>query len=214
VVEICIPRGKGSRPSGTIVHETRSFARVDTMVLDAIPVTSVARTLIDCASLWRAGVLEEALDDALRRGLISLPMLRRRAARLASGGSAGTAALRRLLASRDGRRLPESVLERRLLRLIARADLPPPDIQYEICEEGRLLARVDLAYPSVRLAIEADGYRYHSGRGRWQRDLTRRNALTAIGWHVVHVTAEDVQMRATEVCRTIALALARAEGGN
>jgi len=168
--------------------------------------------LIDCAPLWRAGVLEEALDDALRRGLISIPMLRRRADRLAPCGRAGAAELRRLLASRDGDRLPESVLERRLLRLIARAGLPPPDIQHEIFDGGRLLARVDLAYPSVGLAIEADGYRYHAGRGRWQRDLTRRNALTAIGWHVVHVTAEDLQMRPTEVCQTIALALARADG--
>jgi very-short-patch-repair endonuclease len=91
-----------------------------------------------------------------------------------------------------------------MLRL---ARLPEPVPQYEVRIKGRLLARVDLAYPEIRLAIEADGYRYHSGRVAWQRDLQRRNSLTSIGWRVIHVTWNDVVSGGTKVLAEIQHAL-------
>jgi hypothetical protein len=180
---------------------------VDLATVDGIPVTAVARTLVDCASVWTPAILEEAIDDALRRGLVSLPLLRWRASEIARPGRRGSGTLRKLIAARSGKAVPESVLERRVLRLIEHAGLPAPERQFQIREGGRVLARVDLAYPAVRLAIEADGYRYHSGRLRWQKDLTRRNALTSRGWRVINVTAEDLALRPDEICRSIARSL-------
>lgn len=89
-------------------------------------------------------------------------------------------------------RLHRRAFWRRLLRCIRRGRLPEPARQFEVRDRGKLFARVDLAYPDVRLAIEADGYRYHSGRVAWQRDLERRNSLTSLGWRVIHVTWNDV----------------------
>jgi len=61
---------------------------------------------------------------------------------------------------------------------------------------------VDFAFPEARVAIEADGYRWHSGRARWERDLARRNSLTALGWRIVHVTWADLtQDPATLIAR-------------
>jgi very-short-patch-repair endonuclease len=64
--------------------------------------------------------------------------------------------------------------------------------QHEIRVRGRVVARVDFAVPAARLAIEADSYRWHSGRKNWQEDLARRNALTSLGWRVIHVTWGDL----------------------
>jgi very-short-patch-repair endonuclease len=53
------------------------------------------------------------------------------------------------------------------------------------------VARVDLAYPELRLAIEYDGA-WHDERGQFTKDRRRLNRLAAAGWTVLHVTAADL----------------------
>lgn len=208
-VEITVPRGRRYRRAGVVAHETRRLPRVDVTVADRIPATSPARTLIDLSAVVEPDVLEEALDDALRSGLVSLPRLRWRMSELKRCGLAGIAVMRSLLDARGpADAVPASVLETRLLRLLTRAGLPAPVCQHPIREAGKLLAVVDFAYPAVRLAIEAEGYRYHSGRAKWRHDLSRRNSVTSRGWRVMHVTADDLETRPHAVCRTLARALA------
>jgi very-short-patch-repair endonuclease len=103
------------------------------------------------------------------------------------------------------------VLEARLLRVIRRhRTLPEPVAQYEVREQGRFVARVDFAYPERKIAIEADGYRWHSDAARWRRDLSRRNELTRAGWLVLHFTWADVSSRPRDVAATILAAISRA----
>ena len=64
------------------------------------------------------------------------------------------------------------------------------------------MAIVDFAYPDIKLAIEAEGYRWHSSRARWERDLERRNELTALGWRVIHVTWAEFDAPAEGRCST------------
>lgn len=209
IPEITVPRGRAPRLVGVIVHESRRLPSVDVQRFDGIPVTSAARTLIDCAAIWPPPVIEEALDDVLRRGLVSLSRLRWRMREVAVAGRPGAAVLWKLVQARNpADPLPGSVLERRFLRQLRHGRLPEPVGQHRIRDAGHLIAIVDFAYPDARVAIEVDGYRYHSGRARWQRDLTRRNALTAPGWRVINVTADDIANRGGEVCLEIARALA------
>jgi very-short-patch-repair endonuclease len=209
VFEITVPKGKAVRRRGVIVHQARDLRPVDVTVVDAIPVTTPTRTLIDLGAVVPKEAVEEALDDALRRGLTSIPRLRWRIGELATRGRRGVGVVRELVDRRAGDpAIPESVLETRLLRLIEREGLPAPVRQYQVRERGRLIAIPDFAYPDLKLAIEADGYRWHSGREQWESDLARRNALTARGWRVVHVTYRDLEHRPDEVVRTIARALA------
>jgi very-short-patch-repair endonuclease len=77
-------------------------------------------------------------------------------------------------------------------RLLTRAGLPRPVPQHEIRHRGRLIARVDLAYPDLRIAIEYDSERWHSGRRRRESDAELRNRITAAGWRIVHVTAPEL----------------------
>jgi very-short-patch-repair endonuclease len=207
VVEITSSR-RIKAPPGVVLHVVPALERSDVSKVDGIPATNVRRTLIDLGAVVGREAVEAALDDALRRRLTSLPRLTSRLAELGGRGRRGAGLLRKLLAER-GPDLPppESVLEARLMRLLRRARLPEPARQYEVLERGRVLARVDLAYPDLRLAIEADGYRYHSGRAAWQRDLTRRNVLTSRGWRVIHVTWADLAVGGNGIVREIRRAL-------
>lgn len=204
IVEISVPNGRRMRRSAVIVHRVRDLAPVDVTVVDAIPVTTPTRTLIDLASVVSVDVLEEALDDALRRRLTSVPRLLWRLDELGKAGRVGVTAVRELLALRGGPgSTPQSVMETRFLQVLRRSRLPMPVCQYEIRDNGRVVAVPDFAYPDARLAIEVDGYRWHSGRARWQRDLERRNMLSTVGWQVIHVTSSDLEHRPLYVIDTI-----------
>jgi very-short-patch-repair endonuclease len=215
VLEITVPRNRRrSQPRDAIVHWRPPLPPADVTVVNAIPITAPARTLIDIASVAARDVVEEALDDALRRKLVSLPRMRWRLAELGHSGRPGIAAIRSLLAARDSSSLvPESVFETRLLRIFRDTGLPKPVLQHRVIDRGRLVAILDFAFPSARVAIEAEGYRWHSGRARWEHDLARRNILTSLGWRVVHVTWSDISSNRRELVQRIEKVLAEASRG-
>jgi very-short-patch-repair endonuclease len=210
-LEVSCPRDLKAPVPGLIVHKVTGLGSPDLAAVAGIPVTSPSRTLMDlCGPRIAASrkVLGAAVDDALRRGLTSVPRLRWTLDRLGGRGRPGTGLLRELLRERaPGDPPPASELEARLIKLLRTAKLPQPRREHQVKENGTLLARVDLAYPDRLLAIEADGYRFHSGRVAWQRDRRRRNVLTTRGWRVLHVTGEDLALRSSEVIAEIRRAL-------
>jgi very-short-patch-repair endonuclease len=176
-------------------------------MISGIPTTTPTRTLVDLAGVVPPDVLEDALDDALRRRLTTLSRMRRKLDELGRQGRPGTAVMRKLLAVQDdGEPIPQSVLETRFMRLLRQSGLPTPRRQYPIRAAGNVFV-VDFAWPEAHVAIETDGYRWHSGRARWAQDLARRNALTALGWRVIHVTWADVEARPHDIGETIRTAL-------
>lgn len=204
-IEIAIPRGRRRPAAPGIAREARDLRRSDVRFVGAIPVTSPARTLFDLARCGDIDTAEEALDDGLRRGLVTLPQLEATARR--QHGRPGVKALLALIQERTGFGVvPQTLFESRLLRAIRRAGLPLPVPQYEIWEAGRLIAIPDFAYPELKIAIEADGRRWHSGK-RWSRDLARRNALTTRGWRIIHVTWDALHHRPDTVIADIVAAL-------
>jgi very-short-patch-repair endonuclease len=159
---------------------------------------------LDLGSVVKADVFEIALDDALRRGMTSVSYLKRRLDDLAVENRLPRGMILDLLAVRGaGQRPAESPLETKTLQLLRRAGLPNPQRQYEMKDGDRFVARVDFAYPTWRIAIEVDGYAYHSSRSRWESALLRRNALEAAGWKVVHVTPEQIRTNPRQVIETI-----------
>ncbi len=202
LVELTVPaHRRGSGPG--IVHRNQ-LHQVHMTTIDKIPVTTPARTLIDIAAVAHPDAVEEALDDALRRGLVSIPHMRRRVGEIAGrGGRHGITLLRTLLDAREETGVPQSVLETKMLRTMMREGLPRPLLQYSVRDERRTIAIVDFAFPSELVAVETDGYRWHSGRVRWQNDRTRRNQLTALGWRVIHVTWDELRDQPQAVIESI-----------
>jgi very-short-patch-repair endonuclease len=66
---------------------------------------------------------------------------------------------------------------------------------------------VDFAYHDYKIAIEVVGWEFHSGKRRWERDLTRRTLLESRGWMVLEFTWDEVMNRPDFVVETIRRAL-------
>jgi hypothetical protein len=61
------------------------------------------------------------------------------------------------------------------------ADLAPVP-QYEVRVQGRFVARVDLAFPAAKVAVEYDGQAVHERQDAFTRDRQRQNELVRAGW--------------------------------
>jgi very-short-patch-repair endonuclease len=153
---------------------------------------------------WPRDLLEAATDNALIQRKATPPKLLEAVDRLCVRGRPGATPFRELARERTGVGVSESVLETRLLRLIRAAGLPLPVPQYEVRVDGKLIARVDFAYPDRRIALEADGYAFHAGKSDWSRNLARQNALTRLRWRMLHFTWDDVRARPETVIALIA----------
>lgn len=207
VVEISSSGDVRARGLDVIVHRSQWLRSTDLTKIGPIPVTTPARTLMDLGAVVGPDLVEGALDDALRQRLVTVIELKKALERHCNGRR-GAGVLRHLLGDRGpGQAPPESVLERRLIDLLRRCKLPEPVRQYEVRERGKLVARVDFAYPQALLAIEADGYAYHSGHRAWRNDRVRRNALTSRGWLVLHVTWDDLVHCPEEIVAEIGASL-------
>lgn len=194
-VELTVPRNRKRRGlDDVIIHWLEEpIPAEDITTIDGIPVTTPARTILDLLSVEPEDVVERALDDALRRRLVTLEFLdswlhdaRRKRHR-------GWRAMRRLVDVRMERGVTDSWLEDDVLDLLADAGLPTPQVQFIRKDGDRFVARLDFAYPEQRVAIEADGFRYHADRRSFDDDRARANAVLALGWRVLRVTAKHLE---------------------
>lgn len=177
-------------------------------MLDAIPATAIERTLIDLAAVVSIGEAARALDAALRRRITSLDSLRELLDELGRDRRPGAGTLRRLVEERDDRdRLLESRLEAKLLRVLRSRAVPLPVAQFRVLDGDAFVARLDFAYPSQRVGVEADGYRWHGSPERWRRDLRRENRLKLLGWTLLRFSWEDVHDRPELVASQIRAAI-------
>jgi hypothetical protein len=71
------------------------------------------------------------------------------------------------------------------------AGLPTPELQYWITIGGRLVYRLDLAYPHARVAVEYDGEEFHEGEEAERSDEVRRKWLRDHGWTVIVVDKDS-----------------------
>jgi very-short-patch-repair endonuclease len=201
-IEMTTTGGQRAGQHGVVIHHVRSLARQDLAVRASIPVTSLARTIVDLASVVEPRALELALESALRRESTNEDRIRRQLERSPST-SKGRGTLRSLLGL--GAAATESALETLVWRALRDEGVRPPVRQYDVARpSGEFIGRVDFAYVPERLAIEADGYSFHSKPDDWRRDRARQNALLKIGRIVYRVTWEDITRRPRVVADDIA----------
>src|SRR5262249_23538121 len=105
----------------------------------------------------------------------------------------------------------ESAMESRLRVALVSRGIPRPVAQYSVFSgSGRFVARLDLAFPSVRVGVEYEG-RQHTSDSQLTRDLRRHNALAALGWTVLRFSSADVLTRPDWVAAQVAAALSMAQ---
>jgi very-short-patch-repair endonuclease len=199
---ISVSASAQTRLPGLVVHR-RTLVDADRTCLDAIPVTSPVRTLIDIACMLAPGPLERAVNEADRLDLVDPETLR--AALGAYRGQRGVARLRELLDRRTFR-LTDSELERWFLPQVRRAGLPLP------LTRSRLNGfKVDFFWPDLRLVVETDGLRYHRTPAQQARDRVRDQAHLAAGFIPLRFTHWQVRHEAGYVRSTL-VAVARRLG--
>lgn len=201
-VEVTVPFRSAPEVQGVAVHRTRRLLPTERTHLRGIPVTSPSRTLVDLAGRYGVEPLEDAVDELVRRGVLEIDVFLRYLDQPHVRARAGTRKLRAICHDRRTG-VPESAAEARLLRTLREGRLPLPERQLEI-RTGAGRFRVDFAYPEQRVALEVDGYAFHSGRRRWQADRARQNALEALGWRVLRFSWADVTRRPATIWWTVA----------
>ncbi|HEV3472603.1 MAG TPA: DUF559 domain-containing protein [Actinomycetota bacterium] len=77
-----------------------------------------------------------------------------------------------------------------------------PEPQYEIATSGRRFV-IDYAYPAEKVAIELDGYRWHSSPDRLVSDRRRGNSIVLAGWTLVRFTDPDVKQEPRQVVASV-----------
>jgi hypothetical protein len=188
-VEISAPRQLAGR-AGIRVH-TAALAADERTVEAGIPVTTVARTLLDLAKVLQLHELDRALEraEALRLSdptpLVALVERHRR--------GRGNAKLRRALAQGPlSPVLTKSELERRFLTFAERAGLPRPRTNAWLEIAGEWI-QVDCVWPEHRVIVELDSRAYHGTGAAFERDRKRDRRLQAAGWRPVRITARALR---------------------
>jgi very-short-patch-repair endonuclease len=87
----------------------------------------------------------------------------------------------------------DSPMESRLRLLLVLAGLPEPEVNLRfVLEQGTAKVRLDLSYPSVKVAVEYDGRHHAEVVEQWEGDLDRREDLDSGEWRIVVVTSRGI----------------------
>ncbi len=184
-----IQRTAAHRGRPDLRRHRHRLASGDVVELDGLPVTSLERTVADCACALPASDGVVLADAALRRGMARQActeiLLRR------SGQRGVRKALTVLELADDG---AESPGESRLRHLVLRAGLPVPQTQVRV-ETTDGPAWGDLGWEEWRLLAEYDGATKYTARssaaGAVLRERRREVLIERCGWRVVRATRSD-----------------------
>jgi len=190
------------------VHQSRRLLRDHVVVVDGLPVTSVARTLIDLAATERRGRIEIALDRALATKALTINEFLAVVDDLSGGRRRGMRTVRELAVERVGSYVPPStVAESLLVGALRRGGLPRPVLQFPHPGRGFEGRRVDAAYPNARLLIEVDSRSWHGGWVDMERDRERDVAAAAVGYRTLRFAVKHLAERPEWVADQVRAAL-------
>jgi hypothetical protein len=126
VVHITVPGRHVGHRAGIRVHRVDELGSPDRRLLQRVPLTSPARTLLDVAPSLTARELELAVDEAIVRQIVTRGAIRAALSRYP--GRRGCAALAELVIAARATTATRSEAEERFLALVRRARLSPPEV--------------------------------------------------------------------------------------
>jgi hypothetical protein len=202
-IEVTVPLASGVSGRVGVILRRAKLISGDVVVRQGMRTTSICRTLMDLAQTLPQVEAVVATDTALHARLVTLARLQ--SWLIARRGAKGIAKFRRIVALAEP--ASESAMETRLRLLLTGAGLPRPEAQVSLHDDsGRFLGRVDLYYPTSRLAIEYDGDHH---RERLVADNRRQNALLDAGFRLLRFTRPDISSAPDVVVARVRAALIR-----
>ena len=187
-VHVTAPSKHLRRP-GLVAHR----GCVERIVRDGFPVTTVARTLVDQASLLSLQRLELAFERAERLGLLDVDDVTKEAA-----GRRGARKVRAILSSLTTSEPTRSKLEELLPALCKRHNLPLPAQNVSVAGED-----VDAYWQESNLVVELDSWEFHKTRRAFERDRQKAATLERAGIRVLRFTWTQLTRGEATVAATI-----------
>ena len=200
-IDVTRPRA-GRGPAGIRVHGGL-LGPDDVTVLNGIPVTTLARTVVDMAPGLGESALRRLIDDAIRHPAYDQAAMDRQLAR----GRPGAPAVRAELLSRhpDSHRT-RSEFEAIALPLLAHHGLPRPEVNVWLPGLGN---EVDLLWRNERVVVEWDSRAHHDNDPSFEHDREQNVELLAAGYVPLRFTWRQLHDRPEWVAAHIAKALSR-----
>ncbi len=184
-LDVLVPTARRFGPVAGLAVHTAVLPGTDVVLRSGVPVTTPERTCWDLAQWLRVDDAVALVDVLVRRRLVDPARLRERALRRT--GERGWRRMLQVADLTDGG--AESPPESRLRVRLVLAGLPAPVTQFVVERGGAFVARLDLAWPLWKIAIEYDGIWHHDPE-QLHRDRRRLNRLVGDDWIVLHLTSK------------------------
>jgi hypothetical protein len=153
-VHVTRTTNSGRRLDGVQVHRARRLHSDDVTVKDRIPVTTVARTLVDLTDVLGSDRILRAIREAEFLQLLDIETLN--AAVQRAHGRKRLGVLKQALAHHTPGQIVREELEHRFLELIRAAGLPDPETNVKVRTRRRTY-EIDYLWRDQRVAVELDG---------------------------------------------------------
>ena len=188
-----LPMNAGQATPLGVAHRS-PLLPVDRTVRQGLPVTTLARAIVDSAEVLDVERLAEVVNEAVSRKLVRIPAVIDAASRVeCAPGRAGLGRLRAVLASWTDAIEPDSPAEAAAIRRITSFRLPAPVTQHEVFDhDGGFVARLDMAWPDRLVGREYVSARWHRP-DRIEPDELRLQRLEALGWSMDNLYRYQLQ---------------------
>jgi very-short-patch-repair endonuclease len=201
-VDVAVAKDRAGSRRGIRVHQLRTLRSDEMTTRNAIPITTVTRTLYDLSTCTSERELERALAESSALGLVQRAELDALIER--HGRRRGSTRLRRMIQGETRVSITRSEAEERFLELVRKARLPHPGVNTTAAGY-----EVDFLWRSERLVVEVDGRAFHSTDRRFETDRRRDADLIAAGLRVMRVTWRQLVNEPEALLVRLAQALAR-----
>lgn len=202
LIDVTARGARGRGLAGIRAHQSTTLTATDVTVIDGIPCTSLARTLLDLAEAGTRREVERALDHAEQARRLDTRAIDDVLAR--ANGRRGAKLLRSVLAEHDVGSTPtRNDLEEAFLAITRAIGLAPDAVNAWIAFPDGGGAEADFVYRAQRLIVETDGREPHTIRKAFAKDRRRDQRLMLLGWRVVRFTWQQVMFEPAEVAATL-----------
>jgi predicted transcriptional regulator of viral defense system len=205
--DVTVPASSARPRPGIEVHRSSTLAAADMTVVDGIPCTTVARTLVDLGDVVSPRAVEQAVDQAEVLRVFDGKSVHEALAR--AGPRRGAGILRAVLASYKQPTLTRRQLEERFLALCRKVSLPSPAVNAWITLADGVAYQADFLWRAERFIAETDGRDVHTTRKAFEHDRLRDQRLTLAGYTVVRFTWRQVADEPGSVAEALRTLLAR-----
>ncbi|GAA0923306.1 DUF559 domain-containing protein [Pseudonocardia zijingensis] len=194
-IAVTVPRRLGLRGFPGVRVRRRDLAAPDRVVLDGVWCTAVPLTALETAAALPDG--SAFLDRVLQKHIRFEQLYEAYCRNMGAYGAIRIGALLTAAADRA-----DSAAERRLTAILRRAGFPGwrRGVPFQGWE-------IDIAFPEAMVAIEVDGWAYHSDVERFRTDRRKGNALVRAGWRLLRFTWHDLTDRPDYVAAEVRAAL-------